>query len=256
MNVWIFNHYADTPDRQATRSYDLSKQLVERGHLVTIFAAGFSHYSFREERIRSGESWQEENCNGVRFIWVRTFPYKRTDWRRVLNMLSYAWRALWLGLKLDESPDVIIGVSVHPLAALSAWTLSVVKKSYFFFEVTDLWPQTLVEFGRLSPSNPLTWALRFLERFLYHRASKIIMLWRNTHNYLKCAGVSPAKIVWIPHGVVLKRYKPLKPYSGEFNGKFVVMYLGGLVGANALDVILMAARILQNRASKAHFVFV
>ncbi len=40
MNIWILNHYADTPDGQATRTYDLSKQLVERGHRVTILAAG------------------------------------------------------------------------------------------------------------------------------------------------------------------------------------------------------------------------
>jgi hypothetical protein len=55
VNIWIFNHYADTPDRQTTRSYDLGKQLVAKGHHVTIFAAGFNHYSRKEERIRPGE---------------------------------------------------------------------------------------------------------------------------------------------------------------------------------------------------------
>ena len=53
MNIWVFNHYADTPDRQSTRSYDLARQRVDRGYQVTIFAAGFSHYKFTEERERS-----------------------------------------------------------------------------------------------------------------------------------------------------------------------------------------------------------
>src|SRR5262249_37430283 len=74
MNIWILNHHADAPDRQATRSYDLSRQLVGRGHRVTIFAAGFSHYSFSEERIRDGEAWREETWNGVRFLWLKTPP--------------------------------------------------------------------------------------------------------------------------------------------------------------------------------------
>jgi len=81
MNIWVINHYADSPDRQSTRSYDLAKKLVEHGHKVTIFSAGFSHYSFKEERIRGHESWVAEDWNGVRFIWLRTFPYRNNDWR-------------------------------------------------------------------------------------------------------------------------------------------------------------------------------
>src|SRR5207247_6510103 len=134
MNMWIVNHYAEAPDGQATRSYDLSKQMAERGHRVTIFAAGFSHYSFREERVRPGRNWEEEEWNGVRFLWLRTPSYRRNDWRRVANMMAFAWRAFRLGVKREDRPDAIIGVSVHPLAALSAWAISVVKRSRFFFE--------------------------------------------------------------------------------------------------------------------------
>lgn len=32
MKIWVFNHYANTPDRQATRSYNLGRELLERGH--------------------------------------------------------------------------------------------------------------------------------------------------------------------------------------------------------------------------------
>ncbi len=177
MNLWIINHYADSPDRQATRSYDLSKQLVDRGHHVTIFASGFSHYSFREERIRTGEHWRPEDWNGVRFLWLKTYPYRENNARRILNMFSFAWRAFWLGLKLPEKPEAIIGVSVHPLAAFSGWCLSQVKRARYFIELTDLWPEVLVDFGMLSRRNPITWLLRTLEKFLYRQAERIIMIW-------------------------------------------------------------------------------
>ena len=68
MNIWIVNHYADAPDRQSTRTYDLARKLVERGHRVTIFAAGFSHYSFKEERVPANQNSVVEDSCGVRFI--------------------------------------------------------------------------------------------------------------------------------------------------------------------------------------------
>ncbi len=257
MNIWIFNHYADPPDGQSTRSYDLSKQLVDQGHQATIFAAGFSHYSFREERLRPGEAWREENWNGVRFLWVTTTPYRENDWRRACNMISYAWRAFWLGLRLREKPDVISGVSVHPLAALSAWMLSVMKGSRFYVELTDLWPEVLIDFGMLPRHSPVTWCLRALEKFLYRRAQRIIMIWPLTERYVRRLGISTEKIVWIPHVAELSRYVALTPYDGMIRDKFTVMYLGSFVSFMAMDDILKAAKVLQERGrSEVCFVLV
>jgi glycosyltransferase involved in cell wall biosynthesis len=257
MKIWIFNHYAEPPDRLTTRSYDLGRQLVERGHRVTIFAAGFSHYNFREERVPAGQASHTANWNGVRFIWLKTYPYRGNDWRRMLNMLSYAWRAYKAGRIISEKPDVIIGVSVHPLAPLAAYFLSRTKAARFFFEVTDLWPETLIQFGRLRRSGCVARAMGALERFLYRKAERIIMLLGNTQEYVADVGADPSKIVWIPNGVDLSRYTKLRPYDGALSDRFTIMYLGGLLSANKIDVILEAARIQQERErSGVQFVFV
>ncbi len=250
MNIWILNHYADTPDGQATRTYDLSKQLVERGHRVTILAAGFSHYKFKDEHLRAGETWREEDCNGVCFIWLKTFPYRKNDWRRVLNMTSFAWRAFWHCSRLPETPDAIIGVSVHPLAALAGRAASAVRRSRFFIELTDLWPEVLIDFGMLSRRNPIAWLLRALEKFLYRRADRIIMIWPRTGEYVKRLGVSPEKVVWIPHLADTSRYESLKPYDGRIGECFTVMYLGSFVSFMAMEVILKSAKILQDRGRR------
>jgi len=180
MNIWIVNHYADAPDRQSTRTYDLARKLVERGHQVTIFSAGFSHYSFKEERVPANKNWVTEDCNGVRFIWLRTFPYQKNDWRRMLNMASFCWRTFWAACKLRDKPDVVSGVSVHPFAALTGWFLALIMGSRFFVEITDLWPEVLIDFGMLSRRSPITWMLRRLEKFLYRRAERILMIWPRT----------------------------------------------------------------------------
>ena len=101
---------------------------------MTIFAAGFNHYSRKEERIRPGETYREEIVNGVRFVWLKTFPYERNDWRRVLNMMSYSWRAFQVGSQSTDAPDAIIGVCVHPLAALAASLLASKRGSRFFLK--------------------------------------------------------------------------------------------------------------------------
>jgi len=250
MNVWIINHYADTPDRPATRTFDLSRQLVQRGHCVTIFAAGFSHYSLKEERIPAGETQREEDWNGVKFVWLKTFPYRVNGWRRLANIASFAWRVVRAGWRSSETPDAIIGVTVHPLAALSAYFLSVAKRARFFFEVTDLWPEALIDMGVLSAKNPIAWMLRALEKFLYRKAEKTIMLWPFAHEYTNGLGIPREKIVWIPHGVDLSRLEALKAYDGAKKASFTVMFLGGQSRYHGVDVILEAAQILEQREER------
>lgn len=247
MNLWVVNHYADPPDRQSTRSFDLAKKLVEHGHKVTIFSAGFSHYSLKEEGVHGCENWASEDCDGVRFVWLRTFPYRKNDWRRMLNMASFCWRGFLVGCTLREKPDAISGVSVHPFAALIAWFLSVVKGSRFFVELTDLWPEVLIDFGMLSRRNPVTWMLRVLEKFLYRRAERILMVWPRTQEYVAKLGISPDKVVWLPHLAELSRYKDLKPYDGLAHEQFTVMYMGSFVSFMDIKNILRAAKVLQSK---------
>jgi len=68
-----------------------------------------------------------------------------------------------------------------------------------------------------------------------------------TGEYVESLGVSRDKVLWIPHGVELERYKDLAPYTGDVNGQFRVMFLGGFVASNSVDTILDAAAVLRRR---------
>lgn len=52
LNIWWVSHYASTPDQQFTTQYDLASRLVRKGHRVTFFASSFSHYKFKEIRLK------------------------------------------------------------------------------------------------------------------------------------------------------------------------------------------------------------
>jgi len=257
MKIWIFFHYASTPDEPFSGPFDVAKRLLEKGHQVTFFASSFSHYKFNELRLRRGEQWRMEDVEGVKFIWIRTTPYCRNDWRRVMGMLLFGWRAFRIAAALKANPDVIIGVTNHPFAALSGYCASVFKRCRFFFEVHDLWPLTLVQFGLLRECGVIASAMSRLEMFLFQRAEQIIMVWPRMDQYGADRGIPREKFVWIPQCVDLKRYDSVRPYDGRAGNVFNIMYLGGHVNANALPVIVRAAHILQKQQlNQVRFVFV
>lgn len=246
--IWIVNHYADPPDGLATRSFDLASAVVRRGHAVTIFVSNFSHYRHRPQReIRGLRLWRREDIDGVRFVWIRTPPYRANDLRRLVNMVAFAVLAVLAGARIGPRPDIVVGVSVHPLAALAGLVLARLKRAKFVFEVTDLWPQTLIEFGRIAPDGMTVRAMRALERLLFRSASRIVMLWRDTRSYVdEVAGVGD-RIVWIPHLVDPERYRVIPPYDGGRSRPFTVMFLGGFVNSNCVEMMLSAAAELQRR---------
>jgi len=255
MNIWILNQYAHPPDLPGgTRHYDLGRELVKRGHRVAIFATSFHHYLHRETRLRSGEKWKVEDVNGVKFVWIRTPSYQRNDWRRVQNMVVFAFRAWWLGRKLPKlapevgKPNVVIGSSPHLLTPLAAYWVAQHYGVPFVMEVRDLWPQTIIDMGELSARNPIIKALQVLERFLYRRSERIITLLPLAHEYITACGVPREKIVWIPNGVDLARFGDFKvSASPESERVFKVMYLGAHGQANALDVLIQAAKVIQDQ---------
>jgi len=226
MHIWILNHYAVTPDLPGgTRHFDFGRELVKEGHNVTIFASAFHHSQFKYVKIQKKQLYKIENLNGVKFVWIKTFPYKKNDWRRVLSMLDFALKVFIIGMKFP-APDIIIGSSVHLLSPLSAYLLSLHFKVPFIMEVRDLWPDTLVDMGKLSRKSFVFILLKKLELFLYKKAKRIIYIPPYASDYFSNLGVPLNKTKNIPNGVDLNRFPK---FLGELNTKdkvFKLTYTG------------------------------
>ncbi len=247
MNIWILNHSAVTPDLPGgTRHFDTGKELVEKKHNVIIFASDY-HYTLRKYiKTKKAEIFKKEYIEGIEFYWIRTFPYSKNNWRRVVNMLSYFFKIIYVGIKIKEKPEVIVGSSVHLPAVLAAYILSKIKRSKFIFEVRDLWPQTLIDLGNYKKNNIFIIFMRKLEKFLYIKAKKIITLLPKASEYITKLGIPGEKIVWIPNGVDLKMFRN-RPKRKSTNNHFLLMYIGAHGKANVLEVILDAAKIIQDK---------
>ena len=261
-NVWILNHYAISPDMSGgTRHYDLGKELVRRGHKVTIFASGFDHNTKKYIKVHPKERYKIEDYNGICFVWLKTIPYYGNNWRRLLNMISYGVRVISV-CRAIEKPDVIIGSSVHPFAVLAAWWLARRYKTRFIFEVRDLWPQTAVEMGAIKTTGIPAKILYAWEKFMYKKAEKIIVLLPNAKEYIVKRGIDPKKIVWIPNGVDLEQFnknnrldlssEAAKAFA-KFKDKFKVVYTGAHGSTNGLETIIDAAYLLFKKSANIHF---
>jgi glycosyltransferase involved in cell wall biosynthesis len=252
VNIWFLHHYAEPPDGQWTATYELAKQLVNRGHDVTVYASSFNHYTREDSRMPPGESSVIEQFDGVNFVFIKTRPYWRNDWRRAINMLSYSLRVTWFGLRTDESPDFVVGSTPHPFAPIAAFILARVKRAKFVFEVRDLWPLFPIEMGQLSKNSPTAIALRWIEKFCFKRAEKIVTIWPGMDRYVEERGVSPQKTIWLPVGIDMANYESFDvrdPHDKD-RETFDCMYRGGFGESNDIITILRAAQILNSRGER------
>jgi glycosyltransferase involved in cell wall biosynthesis len=255
--LWLFNQYASTPDQAGgSRHYAMGRILAARGYRVTLFAAGFNYQKREELKCTGKEDFMIEIHDGVRFVWIRTLPYRKNNWKRVINMLSYSWRCLRLYKRLlkenqVEEPDVVIGSAVHLFAVWTAYRVAKKLKTRFVMEVRDLWPMTLVEFRKILKFHPLVIFFGILDRFLAKRAEKIVNVLPGSYDYYKRFGIPRDKVVWIPNGVDTRLYrlehKEKTKTAGEAGMPFNVMYTGTFGMEANLQTLLRAAKILQDR---------
>lgn len=243
MRIWIINHYAVPPNNPGgTRHFNFAKELIARGHQVTLIAANFNYLTLQKitQKVSNGK---EDILDGVPFVWIPVPSYRGNSLARVWNMLVFAWRILFNKYLPKSRPDIIVASSPHLFAALSGEILSRRFRVPFVLEIRDLWPETLVALGRFSNKHPLIRLFAWIENYLYKRAKRIITLLPGAGEYLQQKSVFEDRILWLPNAVNLKDLPAVQPCNE--NKVLTVMYAGAHGVANDLDTVLDAAHYLQ-----------
>jgi glycosyltransferase involved in cell wall biosynthesis len=257
MDIWIFNHHAQGPELPGgTRHYDLAKQLTLKGHDVTIFAAGF-HYTLMEETVKyDNVGYKIEDKNSVKFVWVETYPYEKNNTKRMINIVSYAWKLYFLIPKLNlTNPDIIIGTTVHPFAPIVGYRFTKKYKTPFIFEIRDLWPQSFIDMGVWQKNSLVSKIFKSIESFTVKRADSIISLSPKTEQYLKDE-YGYEKNIYIPNSVDIEsadKNKNIPSMNTTFeelqklktDGKKLFMFTGAIVQSNSINMFIETARKLK-----------
>ena len=258
MNVWIVNHYAIPPSMGGlVRHYYFSKYLQKNGHTVKIFTSSKIHNT-DINMIRDKSLYKEEIVDGIEYTFVKSRDYKGNGLQRILNMVELPFQ-MWKTMKLffkKEKPDVIYTSSPDLFVAFFALVFGRKKKIPVVVEVHDLWPESIVEYKRMSRKNPVIQVLYQLEKWIYKKADRLIFTMPGGKEYIKDKGWDKAidlrKVHHINNGVDLEEFEYNKRNNHvcdedlESNDKKIV-YVGSIRLANNLGQLIKAAKVLKEK---------
>jgi glycosyltransferase involved in cell wall biosynthesis len=246
----IHQAFASPAEPGGTRHYEMARHLIQQGHRFSIVASSLSYLTGQYSAPRRG-LLSPQKLDGLRVLRAYTYPalHRSFAWR-VVSFISFMLTSMWAGLRAGPV-DLIMGTSPPIFQAVSAWLVALLHRRPFLLEIRDLWPEFAIDMEVLT-SRPLIALSRWLERFLYARATHILVNSPAYRDYLLERGVPAAKISLIPNGVDADMFDPgargeAVRQEWQLDGQFVVTYAGALGLANDIPTILKAADRLREQ---------
>ncbi len=258
---WFINQYSSTPETaMGGRHYYIAQELAKKGHRVYVIAGSYSHL-LRHPKQFDHKYLVEEIAPNFSFVWVNLPPYSEAhSAQRMINWFKFAWLLRGVAMVIPDQPDVILYSSPSPIGYLGARYLANCFKVPFVFEVRDIWPLTLMELGGYSSKHPFVRLLQWIEDRAYHKSDFVFSNLFNAVEHMQTRGMPREKFHWIPNGISLPEVMNKELLSRDVlsqipKNKFIVGYTGTIGVANAIDDLIVAARILA-REVDIHFVLV
>lgn len=250
--IWMVNPYAIPPTLPGgTRHYDFAVEMTRRGYRVEIFASDINLQTRKHNELKFGQLSKRREIDGVGFTWVNNVLYRKNNWRRIANFLSFGLAVFVVGL-FRPRPAIIIGSTPHPFSALAGLFLARIRRAKFVLEVRDLWPQTLIEGGGMTHDSRAAKILRRLEKFLYKHAEQIVVFAKGSISHIEGLGIPAERILYIPNGVHLDQFKTSKDRGdarealGIRDDQFAVLYAGAHGLCNALHTLIETAKLTRD----------
>ena len=245
----IHQAFAALDEAGGTRHHEMARFLVGQGHRATIIASPVSYLTGSARQSKIHWSSREEPEPGITILRTYTYPALHKSFvHRVLSFFSFMVSSFWAGLGV-RSVDLVWGTSPPIFQGVTAWLLARLKGIPFLFEVRDLWPAFAIAVGVLK-NRTLIRLSQWLERFLYHRANRLVV---NSPGFIPHVTERGARWVeLIPNGADPGMFTPEdggRSFSSQYHldGKFVAMYAGAHGMSNDLGVVLQAAALLADR---------
>lgn len=257
MNILLINHYAGSEKYgMEYRPYYMAREWVKLGHNVTIVGANFSHLRNKQPTCR------EEIVDGIRYVWLPTNSYKGNGIGRILNMGLFVLQLFFRQNHIlsDFIPDVVIASSTYPLEIFPEKLIAAKYKAKLVYEVHDIWPLSPMEIGKMSAKHPFIRIMQTAEDYACRHVDKIISLLPKAEEHYLEHGLAKGKFFCVPNGVVIAENKSksqavsksseacLQEMDNWRRDNYrIVIFAGSHGKANALDVLLSAAKFVQSR---------
>lgn len=252
----IHQYFLEDDDGGGSRWNEISRFWQADGHEITVLA-GMVHYMGHRSAKYSGKYFlRETNRDGVQVIRCHVSEsYNKSFLGRLWAYFSFTFSSIWGGLCYTKGKyDVIVVTSPPLFVGITAYVLSLLKRTPFVFEIRDLWPESAIDTGILTSGILIRFAYRF-EQLMYKKARLINVLTPAFRDKLIAQkGVPSEKIIFIPNAADFSLSEELLTHfdvaafrkEHDLEGKFVVTYVGAHGVANHLVQVLDTAELLQD----------
>lgn len=257
MNILLVHQYfLEEDDPGGSRWNEISKVWVELGHSVTVLG-GMMHANGTEKRTEyKGQYFKTKQQGKVNVIRCHVSEsYNKNFAGRLWGYFSFMFSSIWAGLfKAKGKFDVVIVTSPPLFVGFSGYLISRLRRMPFVFEIRDLWPESAIDTGVLTNSLIIKLAY-WVERFIYKKAKLINVLTPAFRQALvEKKSIAEKKIIFIPNASdfslseeLLETFDAVQfRKDNNFNGKFIITYVGAHGVANHLDQILDAGKVLED----------
>lgn len=251
--LFLTQYYPPEQGAPQNRISELAQQLKLQGFKVSILTAMPNYPTGRIFPEYRGRLFHREMRDGIRVYRSFIIPLKRnTTLYRLLNYFSFTLSSIIYGMFIPGF-DLIISESPPLTIAFSLWTLKVLRRASYVFNVSDLWPDSIVELGAMSEGKVID-IFRWIERKSYQWSSAVTGQAPSIVANLRRRTPSEIPVELISNGADLTRYgRHLREESVreryQLSGEQIGVVYAGLHGmAQGLDQIIeAAARLTEDK---------
>ncbi len=259
MHILYFHQHFSTPKGAGgTRSYELARRLIRRGHTVTIVCGTNLRAMSADDSVETGQV--RESCvDGIRVVEI-VLPYSNYDglFKRTVTFIRYALAGIKLALREDY--DLLFATSTPLTAGIPGIAAKVLRGKPFVFEVRDLWPELPKAMGVIG--NPLILGMMSLLEWSSYRASDgCVALAPGIADGIRRRSGPDHPICVVPNGCDLDLFNVQVDRHDAWpdfdESDLVCVFTGAHGQANGLDAALDAgAELMRRKESGIYLVFV
>ncbi|MFC1574351.1 glycosyltransferase family 4 protein [Candidatus Latescibacterota bacterium] len=254
--LYIHQHFSTRSGSWGTRSYEMARKLVARGHQVTMLCG---NSTLGHTGVKGRQPVNRGNVEGIDVILLH-LPYSNYDnfVKRSMTFLRFSFRSA--KIVLTEDYDMVFATTTPLTTAIPGIIAKYFRRKPFVFEVRDLWPELPKAMGVIK--NPvILGGMAVLEYLSYRAADRLIGLAPGIVEGIKRIKGKNADVAMISNCCDTDLFMPgigdRSLIPGVSKDDLLAIFTGAHGMANGLDAVLdVAVELKQRGIGDIKFLFI